>query len=114
MLSDVNAPGALGVMFDLVRTLNAAIDAGEVGKSDVAAIREAFDHFDRVLGIIALRRAEEAAPPVPVDEIERLIEERREARRKRDFARADQIRQELDARGILLEDSPAGTRWKRK
>jgi cysteinyl-tRNA synthetase len=101
-------------MFDLVRTLNAAIDAGEVGKSDVAAIREAFDHFDRVLGIIALRRAEEAAPPVPVDEIERLIEERREARRKRDFARADQIRQELDARGILLEDSPAGTRWKRK
>ena len=85
MLSDVNAPGALGVMFDLVRTLNAAIDAGEVGKSDVAAIREAFDHFDRVLGIIALRRAEEAAPPVPVDEIERLIEERRDARRKRDF-----------------------------
>jgi cysteinyl-tRNA synthetase len=114
MLSDVNAPGALGVMFDLVRTLNAAIDAGEMGKSDVAAIREAFDHFDRVLGIIALRRAEEAAPPVPVDEIERLIEERRDARRKRDFARADQIRQELDARGILLEDSPAGTRWKRK
>jgi cysteinyl-tRNA synthetase len=114
MLSDVNAPGALGVLFDLVRTLNAAIDAGEVGKSDVAAIREAFDHFDRVLGIIALRRAEEAAPPVPVDEIERLIEDRRESRRKRDFARADQIRQELDARGILLEDSPAGTRWKRK
>ena len=50
---------------------------------------------------------------MPVDEIERLIEERREARRKRDFARADQIRQELAARGILLEDSPAGTRWKR-
>ena len=60
------------------------------------------------------QRAEEAAPPVPVDEIERLIEERRDARRKRDFARADQIRQELDGRGILLEDSPAGTRWKRK
>ncbi len=51
MLADVNAPGALGVLFELVRTLNAAIDAGEVGKSDVAVIREAFDHFDRVLGI---------------------------------------------------------------
>jgi cysteinyl-tRNA synthetase len=114
MEADVNAPGALGVMFDLVRALNAAIDNGEVGRPDVAVIRETFEHFDRVLGIIALRRAEEAAPPVPVEEIERLIEERHAARRRRDFARADAIRQDLDGRGILLEDSSAGTRWKRK
>jgi cysteinyl-tRNA synthetase len=113
MEADVNAPGALGVLFELVRTLNAAIDANEAGKGDVAVIRDAFDHFDRVLGIISLRRAEEAAPPVPVDEIERLIEERRDARHRRDFARADEIRKELAARGILLEDSPSGTRWKR-
>jgi len=79
----------------------------------VAAIRAAFDHFDLVLGFIAMRRAEDAAPPVPVDEIERLIVERREARQRREFARADAIRQDLAARGILLEDSPAGTRWKR-
>jgi cysteinyl-tRNA synthetase len=113
MEADVNAPGALGVLFELVRTLNAAIDANEVGKADVAVIREAFDQFDRVLGVIALRRAEEEAPPVPVEEIERFIEERRAARQRRDFARADALRQELAARGILLEDSPAGTRWKR-
>jgi cysteinyl-tRNA synthetase len=49
-----------------------------------------------------------------VDEIERLIEERRDARRTRAFARADEIRRDLDARGILLEDSSTGTRWKRK
>jgi cysteinyl-tRNA synthetase len=112
--SDLNTAGALGTVFDLVRSLNAAIDAGEVGAADVAGIREAFDEFDRVLGIIALRRAEEARPPVPVEEIDRLIGERNAARSRRDFAAADRIRLDLDARGIVLEDTPAGTRWKRK
>ena len=48
------------------------------------------------------------------DEVEKLIQERKEARARRDFARADEIRDELDARGIVLEDTPAGTRWKQK
>jgi cysteinyl-tRNA synthetase len=112
--ADVNVPGAVGVMFDLVRALNVAIDRGHVGTGDVAVIREAFEAFDRVLGVIALRRAEDAAPPVPVEEIERLVAERQAARRRRDFAAADAIRRDLEGRGILLEDTPAGTRWKRK
>ena len=74
----------------------------------------AFDEFDRVLGVLALRRAEDAQPPVPVEEIERLIEERQAARRRRDFAAADRIRDDLAERGVLLEDTPSGTRWKRK
>ncbi|MCY4097729.1 MAG: class I tRNA ligase family protein, partial [Rhodospirillales bacterium] len=111
---DLNTPGAIGVMFELVRDVNTAIDAGELGADDVPAVRGAFDRFDDVLGVIALRRREEAAPPVDVAEIERLIEERRAARRQRDFGTADRIRNELDARGVVLEDTPAGTRWKRK
>jgi cysteinyl-tRNA synthetase len=112
--SDLNVPGALGVLFDLVREMNAAMDEGRVGAADARGIGEAFEEFDRVLGVLALRRTEDAAPPVPIDEIERLIEERREARRARQFARADEIRRDLEGRGVLLEDSAAGTRWKRK
>jgi cysteinyl-tRNA synthetase len=112
--SDLNTAGALAAVFDLVRDANKAMDEREFGAGDAALVRSAFDRFDRVLGVVALRRAEDAQPPVPVDEIERLIEERHAARRRRDFAAADAIRNDLAARGILLEDNPAGTRWKRK
>jgi cysteinyl-tRNA synthetase len=112
--NDLNVPGAQGVLFELVRDLNASIDQGLVGEADAAVIRDAFARFDDVLGVLALRRAEDAAPPVPEAEIEALITARRDARKARDFARADQIRTDLEARGIILEDSATGTRWKRR
>lgn len=111
---DVNTAAAIGVMFDLVRALNSAIDAGELGGGDAAAVRATFERFDKVLGILTLRRAEDGRPPVPVEEIERLIEARRAARLARNFADADRIRKDLDARGIVLEDTGSATRWKRK
>jgi cysteinyl-tRNA synthetase len=67
-----------------------------------------------VLGVLSLRRAEDERPPVPVDEIDQLILARRAARAARNFAEADRIRRDLESRGILLEDTAAGTRWKRK
>jgi cysteinyl-tRNA synthetase len=114
IMADLNTAAALGVVFDLVRALNTAIDAGQLGGDDAARVRDLFEDFDRVLGVLALRRAEDEQPPVPVEEIERLIEARRAARRARQFGEADRIRAELEARGIILEDSAAGTRWKRK
>jgi cysteinyl-tRNA synthetase len=115
MRSDLNTAAALGAIFELVRALNSAIDAGDMGTGDVPVVRAAFDRFDRVLGVLSLRRAEEEQPPLPVEEIERLIEERHAARRRREFSAADRVREDLAARGVLLEDGPGGTtRWKRK
>jgi len=114
LADDLNTPGALGVMFELVRDVNAAIDANALSVDDAQQVRDVFDRFDDVLGVITLRRLEDAVPPVDIEEIERLISNRKEARRNRDFATADAIRDDLESRGVVLEDSPSGTRWKRK
>ena len=114
LLDDLNTAAGLAAIFDLVRDLNAAIDAKAIGRQDADAARHAIDECDCVLGVVTLRRAEDAQPPVAVEEIERLIEERKAARQRRDFAAADGIRNALAERGILLEDNQGGTRWKRK
>jgi cysteinyl-tRNA synthetase len=114
MRDDLNTAAALGAIFELVKALNSMIDAREIGRGDLPAVRQAFDEFDSVLGILSLRRAEDEQPPVPVQEIERLIEDRHAFRRQRDFRAADRVRDDLAARGVLLEDSATGTRWKRK
>ena len=114
MEQDLNTAGALGAMFELVRMLNAAIDSHDLGAGDVPVVKAAFDRFDQVLGVLALRRAEDSQTALPADEIDRLVTARQDARKRRDFAEGDRIRQQLLDAGIVLEDSPTGTRWKRK
>jgi cysteinyl-tRNA synthetase len=114
MQDDLNTSAALGAIHLLVGALNSAIDSGDIGTGDLPVIRNAFAEFDQVLGVLSLRRSENERPPIAVEEIERYIEERHAARRRRDFAAADRIRDDLAGRGVLLEDHAGGTRWKRK
>ena len=111
---DLNTAAGLAALFDLVKSGNAAIDAGKMSAADAALVRSTIEDLDRVLGVVSLRRAEDAKPPMPVEEIQRMIDERKAAKQRRDFAEADRIRTSLADRGVLLEDNPAGTRWKKK
>jgi cysteinyl-tRNA synthetase len=104
---DLNLPLGVGLVFDLVRDANAALDAERVGAGNKQALLALLDEVDRHLDLI---RAEE---PGLAEEVERLIAEREEARKARDFASADRIRSELKSRGIALEDSKDGVRWRR-
>lgn len=108
MDDDLNTAEAQGALFPYLRDVNAAIDAGALGAKEARLARSMLERADRVLGVLP------AAPEALPAEIEVQIEARNAARKRGDFAQADRIRQDLAARGIQLEDGPAGTRWKRK
>jgi cysteinyl-tRNA synthetase len=104
---DLNLPHGVGLVFDHVREANAALDAGRVGRLNRADLQSLLDDVDAHLDVV---RAEE---PGLAEEVERLIAERETARKARDFTRADRIREDLRERGIALEDSKDGVRWRR-
>jgi cysteinyl-tRNA synthetase len=104
---DLNLPQGIGIVFDHIREANAALDAGKVGPLNKAMLLALVDDVDAHLDVV---KAEE---PGLAEEVERLIAEREAARKARDFARADRIRDDLRERGIALEDSKEGVRWKR-
>jgi cysteinyl-tRNA synthetase len=108
MSEDLNTSNALAAVFDLVRDVNIAIDSGEFGSEDRQAVLDLTRRIDSVLGVLGEPRVEMLDP-----EVEALMNDRNLARRNREFARADQIRDELAARGVVLEDTPQGTKWKR-
>ncbi|HKI60873.1 MAG TPA: cysteine--tRNA ligase [Mariprofundaceae bacterium] len=110
MNDDFNTPEALAEMFEISRAINKGMDAGHDVAGEVVAFRAMAD----VLGI--LQQDPDAwfqSGEVDSARIEALIEERNQARRTRDFARADAIRDELAAEGIVLEDGAGTTSWKK-
>jgi len=104
---DLNLPQGIGLVFELVREANAALDAGRVGEHGLENLLRLIEEYDAHLDVV---RSEE---PGLAQEVERLIAEREAARKGRDFSRADQIREELRVKGIALEDSKEGVRWRR-
>lgn len=107
---DMHTPRAVAAMFDLVHQTEEWLAAGSLNKHSAAALYGFFMELDRVLGVFYTLPEEEEAQTLP-DELMALIKEREEARRTRNWAVADEIRDRLLARGITLKDTPAGTEW---
>jgi cysteinyl-tRNA synthetase len=108
MDDDLNTAGALGALFTLIRDANIAIDAGRITSSDAEGLCTAMLRVHPVLDIYT--RRDDALDST----IEKLIDSRNAARKSRNFAESDRIRDELLGKGIVLEDTPGGTRWRRK
>ena len=104
---DLNAPGAQATVFEVMKVANPAVVEGKLDARNVTEIQDFFKLADSILGYIAHEKAGVNG------EIESLIEERNQARRDKNFARSDEIRDQLAAQGIVLEDGAQGTRWRR-
>jgi cysteinyl-tRNA synthetase len=123
LADDLNTAQALAAIFDLVREVNIAMDRGEFRQGDVAPVLAAMEKFDQIFAVLQDDDAEKLRAlgigkdsEAPSDaEVEALVAERQAARKRRDFAASDRLRDELAARGVMIEDSRDGSvRWKRK
>ena len=133
---DLNTAEARAAIFDMVRAANTVADAGTLGRENARALLKVLEHFDRVFAVLATddtaiteaalawAECEGRLGDVPAAllaqrsladvQIEALIEERRLARLGRDYRRGDALRDELLAKGVLIEDGKDGVRWRRK
>lgn len=109
MDDDLNTSIALAALHDLTREINTALARQSLRAEDQKEVLSALEKIDGVLNVIG-----EEQTSLLDDEIQSLIDQRQEARHRRDFKRADEIRDELLTRGIVLEDTKEGVRWKRK
>jgi cysteinyl-tRNA synthetase len=108
MDDDLNVGIALGALFDFVRDVNRLMDYNALSKEEGEEAYNLMIRFDKVLGVISEVKKEEKLPK----EAEGLIREREEARKAKDWATADAIREQLKAMGILIEDTSEGIKWR--
>ena len=106
MDDDLNTADGLSAVFELVKDINTRILDKNVSKHVCETAAGLFDELCNVLGILYNRKSNDVD-----SEIEALIEKRQEARKNKDFATADKIRDELKAKGIILKDTPQGVTW---
>jgi cysteinyl-tRNA synthetase len=116
---DLNTAEALAAIFEYVRHMNTALDDNrfkEENRWDAARVLEVFDGVFDVLdpAVPAAGTSGSGAAALSDPEIDSYVKERNQAKKGRDFARADQIRTLLQEKGVLLEDTKEGVRWKRK
>ena len=109
---DLNTADAIGTLFDLVRYINKNILTPEADKATITAAAAVFDELTGILGIVYNEKTEDNDDDAA--QIEALIEERTAARKEKNWARADEIRNQLTEMGIVLEDTPQGVKWHRE
>src|SRR5688572_15249355 len=109
MDDNLNTSVALAAIHNLTREVNTALARKKLGEENKRELLELFQRFDIVLNIFSEDSAE-----ILDQEIQALIDARQEARRRRDFGRADELRDDLLRRGIVLEDTKDGVRWKKR
>jgi len=106
---DLNTVQALAAIHEMMKNIYKVQMEGELSSEDASDVIETMQDFDRVLGILQVKEKE---LPIPKEEIEKLIAERNEARKKKDFKKSDEIRAMLKEKGILIEDTDKGQSWK--
>src|SRR3989344_359876 len=106
MDDDLNISNALAHVFEFVKEVNTLMMENKIGKNGAKKIIDFMCGMDKVLGV--LEEKEEKLSP----ELKKLIDERETARKEKDYAKADRIRQQLKGKGIILEDTKEGVRWK--
>jgi cysteinyl-tRNA synthetase len=107
---DLNTAEALGAVFEYIRDTNTAMDSGEFLNGNTPAAFEFLTRFDSVFDVL---KPTSSADGLSDADVESKIAERNAAKKSKDFSRADQVRRDLAAQGIILEDTKEGVRWKR-